>query len=190
MRYAYIRSPFGRILVAGDISGLKHILFVSGKKNLIPSPEWKHDEPFFQEASDQFQAYFKGNLMRFSLKLAPHGTPFQLKVLWAVQEIPYGQTTTYRTLAEYLGKPKAYRAVGAANAHNPLPIVIPCHRVIGSDGRLTGYGAGLETKQALLALESANRPLADGEPGIYRSYEKLSQHQTEEIGRASCRERV
>lgn len=182
MRYTYIRSPLGRILVAGDPSGLRHISFASGKKQLIPHPEWKQDGPFFQEAAEQLHAYFKGNLSRFTLKLAPRGTPFQLKVLWAVQEIPYGQTTTYGALAKYLGKPKAYRAVGAANAHNPLPIVIPCHRVIGSDGRLTGYGAGLKTKQALLALERANRPLREGEgPGRYPSYEALRQYETEGV---------
>jgi methylated-DNA-[protein]-cysteine S-methyltransferase len=180
MHYTHIRSPFGQILLAGDSSGLRHIRFVSGKKRLTPHAEWKQDRAFFQEAAEQLQAYFKGNLRRFTLKLAPQGTPFQLKVLWAVQEIPYGQTTTYANLAKYLNKPKAYRAVGAANGHNPLPIVIPCHRVIGSDGRLTGYGAGLKTKQALLALERAHRPLGEGKsPGQYPCYDNLSQHETE-----------
>lgn len=159
MRYCIISTPFGGLLLAGDTLGLRHIRFLSGTKGLVPHPEWKEDGPFFLGAAEQLNAYFEGKLRHFALKLALEGTPFQLKVLRAVQEIPYGETTSYGTLAKRLGKPSAYRAVGAANARNRLPIVIPCHRVVGADGHLTGYGAGLEIKQALLDLESANRSL-------------------------------
>jgi methylated-DNA-[protein]-cysteine S-methyltransferase len=159
IRYCTISTPFGRLLLAGDTLGLRHIRFLIETKRLFTHPEWKEDRPFFREAAEQLNAYFEGKLRHFELKLVLQGTPFQLEVLRAVQEIPYGETISYGTLAKRLGKPSAYRAVGAANAHNPLPIVIPCHRVVGADGHLTGYGAGLEIKQALLDLESANRSL-------------------------------
>jgi methylated-DNA-[protein]-cysteine S-methyltransferase len=101
----------------------------------------------------QLDEYFAGKREAFDLKLAPHGTAFQLAVLQALQEIPYGETRSYQYIATRIGKPKSVRAVGAANGRNPLPIIIPCHRVIGSDGSLTGFGGGLPTKRFLLDLE-------------------------------------
>ncbi len=101
----------------------------------------------------QLEAYFAGELTDFSLALAPRGTPFQLSVWQALREIPYGATRSYGELARAIGRPKASRAVGAANGSNPLPIVVPCHRVIGSSGKLTGFGGGLEAKAILLSLE-------------------------------------
>lgn len=105
------------------------------------------------QAVEQLQAYFDGTLQHFSLTLAPHGTPFQQEVWKMLLEVPFGQTWTYQALANRLGKPKAVRAVGGANGRNPIPIVIPCHRVIGANGTLTGYGGGLPIKEKLLALE-------------------------------------
>jgi len=106
-----------------------------------------------KETIRQLRAYFSGELEHFDLPLAPHGTPFQLEVWRRLCEIPYGETISYGELARRIGNPKASRAVGLANGSNPIPIIIPCHRVIGSNGKLTGYGGGLPIKQKLLALE-------------------------------------
>jgi methylated-DNA-[protein]-cysteine S-methyltransferase len=157
IHYRYMESPIGRLLVAGDEEGLRYIGFPSGKSPLQPGSAWKEDPKALDEAIRQLHAYFGGELKAFSLTLAPRGTPFQLSVLRALQGIPYGQTISYGELARRIGRPRASRAVGAANARNPLPIVIPCHRVIGSDGSLTGFGGGLEVKKALLALERRYR---------------------------------
>jgi methylated-DNA-[protein]-cysteine S-methyltransferase len=157
MRYRYMESPVGRLLVAGDETGLRYIGFSTGKDPLQPESAWKEDGNALREAIRQLHAYFEGELKAFSLELAPRGTPFQLRVLSALQEIPYGQIISYGELARRIDKPSASRAVGAANARNPLPIVIPCHRVIGSDGSLTGFGGGLDVKKALLALERRYR---------------------------------
>ncbi len=153
MIYTYMDSPIGRLLLAAENGSLKHIRFSSGRKARGADPEWeRHDEPF-RETKLQLRAYFAGQRHQFSLALAPDVTPFQQRVLAALQEIPYGQTRSYREIATAIGNPKAVRAVGGANASNPLPIVIPCHRVIGSGGALTGFGGGLETKRFLLDLE-------------------------------------
>jgi len=154
MDYRYIDSPVGRLLLAGDDSGLKLIGFPDGKGRLEPAPDWTLDENCFREAQAQLAEYFAGRRTEFDLKLAPRGTAFQLAVLQALQAIPYGETRSYQDIAEALGKPKAVRAVGAANGRNPLPIVIPCHRVIGKNGSLTGFGGGLATKEFLLRLEA------------------------------------
>ena len=155
MHYRHITSPIGKLLLAGDQSGLKFIGFPQGKGQIIPSPEWILDEHQFIDAEQQLTEYFAGTRSDFNLKLAPSGTPFQLLVLQALQSIPLGETRSYADIAVQIGRPDAVRAVGAANGRNPLPIVIPCHRVIGSDGSLTGFGGGLETKRFLLKLEGA-----------------------------------
>lgn len=155
MKYCYLDSPIGKLLLAGDDEGLKLISFPEGKMRRKPEPGWAEDRKAFPEARKQLNDYFAGKLKRFNLKLAPHGTDFQLQVLKALQKIPYGQTRTYGELAKQLGRPKASRAVGMANGRNPLPIVIPCHRVIGANGNLTGFGGGLPTKEKLLELEGA-----------------------------------
>jgi methylated-DNA-[protein]-cysteine S-methyltransferase len=115
---------------------------------------FKDDLPVLRETERQLRAYFEGNLTEFDLPLLPQGTPFQLRVWKQLQEIPYGHTISYRQLAQSIGNPKASRAVGAANGSNPLAIVVPCHRVIGANGLLVGYGGGLPIKQRLLELES------------------------------------
>ena len=160
MNYRYVRSPIGEILVAGDSDGLKFVGFPDGKGRVEPDPSWQLDKDGFEDVTRQLGEYFAGKRKQFNLKLAPNGTPFQLQVLEALQQIPYGETRSYLDIATGIGKPKAVRAVGAANGRNPLPIVIPCHRVIGADGSLTGFGGGLPTKRFLLDLERGAQPLA------------------------------
>jgi methylated-DNA-[protein]-cysteine S-methyltransferase len=157
IRYCYLESIAGRLLLAGDEEGLRYISFLKGKKRITPEIDWREDRSFLGEPIRQLELYFQGRLKQFSLKLAPRGTPFQLAVLRALQEVPYGETVSYGELALRIGRPNASRAVGAANARNPLPIVIPCHRVIGSDGSLVGFGGGLEAKRKLLDLERTHR---------------------------------
>lgn len=155
MKFCYLDSPIGRLLLAGDANALSLISFPSGKMAQQPQTGWQQDDSVFKAAKQQLSEYFAGERQQFDLALAPHGTSFQLQVLKALQAIPYGQTRSYAELARSIGRPKAVRAVGAANGRNPLPIVIPCHRVIGSNGSLTGFGGGLPAKQALLRLEKA-----------------------------------
>jgi len=153
IRYTEMDSPLGPILLARSTFGLCQINFQAGEEPLFPGDGWVKTREGFDEALVQLRAYFNLELRHFDLALAPEGTPFQLQVWVALQTIPYGQTVSYATLAKKIGRPTATRAVGAANGRNPLPIVIPCHRVIGSDGRLTGYGGGIHLKEALLSLE-------------------------------------
>jgi len=153
-----MHSPIGEILVAGDAEGLKYVGFPSGKGRIEPEASWHLDEQGFGDVIGQLQEYFAGARTEFDLKLAPSGTPFQQAVLEALQQIPYGETCSYGEIAARIGKPSAVRAVGAANGRNPLPIIIPCHRVIGSNGSLTGFGGGLPTKRFLLDLEREARP--------------------------------
>ncbi|HEY5178595.1 MAG TPA: methylated-DNA--[protein]-cysteine S-methyltransferase [Dermatophilaceae bacterium] len=119
-----------------------------------PNPRGREVEPF-KAAADQLDAYFAGELTRFDLPLAPHGSEFQRRVWAALQEIPYGRTESYGELAGRIGSPGGARAVGLANGKNPIGIIIPCHRVVGADGSLTGYGGGLDRKKQLLDLELA-----------------------------------
>ena len=157
MNYKYIQSPIGNLLLAGDGPGLKLIGFPGGKGTVTPDPDWIEDLSCFPEAEKQLGEYFSGKRRVFELKLEPEGTPFQLAVLDALVRIPYGETRSYRDIAIGVGRPKAVRAVGAANGRNPLPIVIPCHRVIGTNGSLTGFGGGLEAKSFLLELEAKTK---------------------------------
>jgi methylated-DNA-[protein]-cysteine S-methyltransferase len=153
MRYTHVDTPIGTLLVAGDDTGLRLISFPTEANKRRIEPNWRRDQRAFSDVRGQLCAYFAGNLTEFDLPLAPDGTTFQLSVWDALRMIPYGTTTSYGELARRIGRPKASRAVGAANGRNPLPIVIPCHRVIGSDGKLTGFGGGLPIKSALLNLE-------------------------------------
>ena len=154
MYYDFMENTLaGDLILVGDENGLCHINFQQGKTPLTISGEWRQNRNFFQPVRDQLNAYFSGRLKSFDLKLAPSGTPFQLKVWYCLAEIPYGELTTYGAIAKMIGNPKAVRAVGGANARNPLPIVLPCHRVIGSNGTLTGFGGGLDLKKRLIALE-------------------------------------
>ena len=156
MIYTTMDSPVGPLSIAGDDAGLCFILFASGKRRAGARPDWQESERgVVHEAVRQLRAYFARKLTRFDLPLTPAGTPFQLEVWRELQRIPYGSVISYGELASRIGKPHASRAVGAANGANPIPIVVPCHRVIGSNGKLTGYGGGLAIKEALLALEFA-----------------------------------
>lgn len=146
-------SPIGELLLTSDGGALTGMDF-----DRTPDPSWTRDDSTFGEANDQLRAYFGGELTEFSLPLAPRGTPFQQRVWAAVRAIPYGTTTTYGRLAADLGNVQATRAVGSANGRNPISIIIPCHRLIGADGSLTGYGGGIERKQWLLALEGRALP--------------------------------
>jgi methylated-DNA-[protein]-cysteine S-methyltransferase len=151
--YTQIESPVGPLLLVADDAGLRRIEFVNGRNPARPDPQWHEDAEPLHETIRQLRAYFSGELENFDLSLAPQGTPFQLSVWNHLCEIPYGETISYGELARRLGNPNASRAVGLANGSNPIPVVIPCHRVIGSNGKLTGYGGGLPIKEKLLALE-------------------------------------
>jgi methylated-DNA-[protein]-cysteine S-methyltransferase len=149
MRHRVIDSPIGRLLLLaeGDALAALHM-----EPFEIP-PGARPDAPVLREAEEQLGAYFDAELTDFDLPLAPQGTPFQLRVWDALTRIPYGTTTTYGAVAEAVGRPDAVRAVGACNGQNPIAVIVPCHRVIGSDGSLVGYGGGLDRKRLLLELE-------------------------------------
>lgn len=150
--YCFYLSPIGALKIEATGKGICAIHFqgekvLSQKELSIPS------HPLLRQAVSELDEYFRGSRQGFTLPLAPQGTPFQHSVWEALQKIPYGSTCSYGEIAAAIGNPKASRAVGMANNRNPLPIVIPCHRVIGADGRLVGYGGGLDIKRKLLALE-------------------------------------
>lgn len=151
--FAHFDCPLGPLLVAQDETGLREINFPKHGHAAAPAPEWRRDDSALRESIRQLRAYFAGQLENFDLPLAPEGTAFQQRVWGELCKIPYGETISYGELARRIGNPKAGRAVGLANGSNPIPIVIPCHRVIGSNGKLTGYGGGLPIKEKLLALE-------------------------------------
>ena len=156
MYYCYLDTPIGELLLAGEEGALAMIGFPKGSMRREPEADWIFNEKPLAAACAQLSEYFAGTRKHFEIPLKLSGTEFQVSVLEALQEIPYGETTSYGTIAKRIGRPKAVRAVGAANGRNPLPIVVPCHRVIGSTGDLTGFGGGLDTKEALLRLEAEN----------------------------------
>jgi methylated-DNA-[protein]-cysteine S-methyltransferase len=158
MQYRYMDSPLGQLLIAGDAGGLHLVGFPNGQ-SAVPDVDWERNEAICGEAVTQLVEYFTGQRQSFSLTLCPTGTDFQVAVLQALQQIPFGATCSYADIARIIGRPKAMRAVGAANGRNPLPIIIPCHRVIGSNGSLTGFGGGLPAKQWLLAHEGQQAAL-------------------------------
>jgi len=154
VNYAYLDTPIGILLVAGDADSVRRIAFPRRGKAVKPEPEWQESQRGpVGEAVRQLREYFSARRTGFDLPLAPEGTTFQHSVWRRLQEIPYGETISYGELARRVGNPKASRAVGTANGANPLPIVIPCHRVIAGDGTLGGFGGGLPTKQTLLDME-------------------------------------
>jgi methylated-DNA-[protein]-cysteine S-methyltransferase len=157
MYWHEMSSPVGPLLLAGDGSHLKLIHFQAGPHARRPEHEWMQDARPFGAVITQLGEYFAGRRRSFDLSLAPEGTTFQRTVWQALTRIPYGETVSYGELARRIGKPRASRAVGLANGANPLPIVVPCHRVIGADGSLTGFGGGLDIKRQLLALERTAR---------------------------------
>jgi len=161
MFFCHYDSPVGRLLVGGG-EKLEFIGFPRGKSVISPASDWIHDEGRFSDTLSQLDRYFNGSLTRFTLEYSLNGTPFQQRVWRELAKVPYGTTISYGELARRTGNAGAARAVGMANAKNPLPIVIPCHRVIGKNGTLTGFGGGLDVKQKLLALEGLELPLPAG----------------------------
>ncbi len=164
-------TPVGPLFIGGSEEGVHVIKFVDQRESeavLVSEVEAAAGEPAQRggpgsdEAVRQLEEYFAGSRTEFDLPLAPRGTPFQLKVWMALRSIPPGETTSYGAIAEEIGKPSASRAVGAANGKNPISIVVPCHRVIGANGTLTGYGGGLERKAWLLDHETSSRSLLIG----------------------------
>ena len=155
MRYSFCDSARGPLLVAIDQDGLRHVEFMHGERPVMPQTDWQRDDKALALYLAQFNAYFAGKLQQFDLPMAAKGTPFQQAVWNALCDIPYGETVSYLEIAQAIGNPKAVRAVGAANGRNPLSIIVPCHRVIGHSGELTGYAGGIPIKRWLLALEQA-----------------------------------
>lgn len=147
-------SPIGRLLLTASDQGLTGVFLQEADGGPHPQPDWIHDPRRLAAAASQLRRYFDGELRDFDLPLDLHGTPFQLEVWNALRDIPYAATASYADIARAISRPKAVRAVGAANGRNPVAIIVPCHRVIGANGSLTGYGGGLPRKQYLLQHES------------------------------------
>lgn len=171
--FTYYDSPVGKLYLEQCEGKLTHLLFADKEGRNKEEQQSHENEGFrenegihengtrseapFKEVIQQLEAYFSGTLKKFDLPLKPDGTDFQ-RIAWkALQKIPYGETRTYAQQAKVMDNPKACRAVGAANGQNPISIIIPCHRVVGSNGKLTGYGGGLKTKEFLLELEARNK---------------------------------
>ena len=155
MYYTYVDTPIGPFLLAGDDTTLFKASFTTGRQCRQPEPDWIHDTAPLRFAVEQVEEYFAGERTSFDLPLEIAGTAFQQDVWRVLRSIPFGEAWSYGRVAQALGRPGASRAVGAANAANVLPLIIPCHRVIGSDGKLTGFGGGLATKKWLLEFEGA-----------------------------------
>lgn len=151
--YCHIESPLGPLLVSGDAAGLSGLSFPNGHKSYGPAAGWRQDAAPFAEVRRQLEAWFGGEIRSFDLPLVIRGTAFQRRVWALLAQIPFGVTRSYGALAQELGNPGASRAVGLANGANPIPIILPCHRVIGSTGALTGFGGGLAAKRFLLGHE-------------------------------------
>lgn len=159
MYYCYVDTPIGELLLAGTENALSLIGFPKGSMRRDPGPDWIFKEEPFEKVRQQLREYFEGKRREFDIPLSLKGTDFQLSVWHELREIPYGTTVSYGEVAKRIDNPKAVRAVGAANGRNPIPIIVPCHRVIGSHGDLTGFGGGLDTKEALLRLEAEHTSL-------------------------------
>jgi methylated-DNA-[protein]-cysteine S-methyltransferase len=158
MYYTVMPSLIGPLLVAAGNRGIHSIRFARSDEPADPDHGWRRDDHLLREAVRQLEAWFAGKIRQFDLPLAPAGTPFQLRVWEELRKVPYGTTASYAEIAARIGQPAATRAVGAANGRNPIPIIVPCHRIIGSNGTLTGYAGGLTIKRMLLALEAGEDP--------------------------------
>lgn len=150
--YSLVPSPIGELVLTAEGGALTRLL-MDGRVD----PAWRRDDGALRHVAEQLDAYFAGDLREFDVELAPAGTPFQQRVWSALREIPYGETWSYGRLADRVGNPNASRAVGLANGRNPIAVIVPCHRVIGSTGKLVGYGGGMDRKRLLLDLESGAR---------------------------------
>jgi methylated-DNA-[protein]-cysteine S-methyltransferase len=158
--YTTVDSPIGELLLLGDGDTLHGLHMQAGRHPVSISRNWTGDDNAFPAARQQLAQYFAGERTSFDLKLHMDGTAFQRTVWHALTEIPYGETISYGELARRIGRPDRARAVGTANGQNPIAVIVPCHRVIGADGKLVGYGGGLENKRLLLDLEQGAIPLA------------------------------
>lgn len=149
-------SPVGRLLLAGTSEQLRFLVFNDGatqKRQSLPLENWEQSAVPFRDTLRQLKAYFAGKLTQFEVNVAGAGTAFQQQVWQALRDVPYGKTVSYGQIAQAIGRPTASRAVGMANGRNPVSIIVPCHRIIGSSGKLVGYGGGLDRKTRLLKLE-------------------------------------
>ncbi len=155
--YDQVSTEWGGVLVAMDEKGIRLVKIYEGTKAPVPIFNvWKKSSIKLKNATDQLKAYFAGELKAFDLPLSLDGTPFQVQVWEELQKIPYGETRSYMEMALSMGNDKACRAVGGANGRNPIPVIIPCHRVVGSNGSLGGYSGGLGLKRRLLSLEGVS----------------------------------
>ncbi|MBF0200988.1 MAG: methylated-DNA--[protein]-cysteine S-methyltransferase [Desulfamplus sp.] len=151
--FCYINTVLGELLAVNGENGLTELSLPCNGTRALPGPGWIYHREPFDALVKELDAYFNNRLSSFSIPVAPRGTPFQLSVWSALLTIPWGRTVTYKEIAERIGSPRAYRAVGGAAGKNPIPIIIPCHRVIGSNGSLTGFSSGIAVKKFLLELE-------------------------------------
>ena len=152
--FTIVDSPIGELLLTASDGRLSGLWALPHRRAPVADPRLKEDARPFREVVEQLDDYWRGELRSFSVELAPIGTSFQLRVWDALRKIPYGFTVSYSELAREIGRPGAARAVGSANARNPISVIVPCHRVIGSSGALTGYAGGLDRKRQLLELEA------------------------------------
>ena len=159
MKYTEIDSPIGTLILTRDDDGITGLYLPGSRKPTVIHPTWQRDDAAFDDVRTQLGEYFAGTRRDFDLPLHPRGTAFQLRAWDALNDIPYGETTSYGKQAAAIGFPDGARAVGAANGQNPIPIIVPCHRVVGANGSLVGYGGGLDAKRWLLAHEAAHTGL-------------------------------
>ena len=160
MLYTTFDSPIGELLLLGDERGLHGLYMQEGRTAIAVDPAWERDDEAFGDVRAQLAEYFEGRRTDFDLPLVMTGSPFQQRVWRALQDIPYGETISYGEQARRVGDPATPRNVGATNGRNPISIIVPCHRVVGADGSLTGYGGGLDRKRRLLDLEAGALTLA------------------------------
>jgi methylated-DNA-[protein]-cysteine S-methyltransferase len=153
--YTTMDSPIGELLLLGDGEALHGLYMQEGRKPIGISPSWELSPAAFADVREQLTEYFAGGRTSFDVPLVMAGAPFQRRVWHALQDIPYGETISYGELARRIDQPSAARAVGMANGSNPIAVIVPCHRVIGANGTLTGYGGGIERKRLLLDLEAS-----------------------------------
>lgn len=158
--YTTMDSPLGELLLTGDGKHLTGLYMTPHTHGPDRDPAWVHDDRAFEGAIRQLQEYFDGHRVTFEIPLAPDGTEFQRRVWMALRDIPFAQTVSYGDIAREIGNPKGVRAVGLANGRNPISIIVPCHRVIGQNGALTGYGGGIERKRWLLEHEARHAGFA------------------------------
>ena len=159
LQYTTLESPIGELLLLGDGEDLHGLYMQEGRRPVSVSSSWERSDPAFADVGEQLEQYFAGERTSFDVGLSMRGAEFERRVWRALREIPYGETVSYGEIARRVGSPQAARAVGLANGRNPIAVIVPCHRVIGADGGLTGYGGGLERKRLLLELESGQARL-------------------------------